>query len=1519
MDIQALSLAGAALVIGGSYINARYGIGTDIREIRHEKNGVKRLLENYSQLGESCTIYNVFSRADPTSDALWFEGQTWTYGQLKQEVDRLSSFLHEKGVQTGDFIGVFMSNSPEMVMAILALQKLGAVAALLNTNLRDDPLNHCLNVSNCSLVLSTPELSDALPCSLPHFSLNFVAFPNTPAPKNPGITLVTLPDLPTSPASLPTTKRSPKDLACLIYTSGTTGKPKACAIRNAQMIATGTMHPHDYAKPQKYFPLRTYSALPLFHGTCLFTGFCYVFGTGGCFILARKFSTSRFFKDVTESRATRILYVGELCRYLVNSPPSPYDRSHNCIVANGNGLRPEIWEKFKNRFAIPEIREFYRSTEGLGKFDNFGVGAWGAGRLAYGGPVRRWYENDTFIVKFDTQTELPYRDPKTGFCVKCELGEAGEVIGRVKDRGLLTEYLGNSSATEEKLIKDVFVKGDLFQKMGDLVIQDRDGWVYFHDRIGDTFRWKGENVSAGEVRDHVAALPGVEDVVVYGVALNGYDGKAGAAAITLLNSDETRFMATLYGSLRKTGLPVYAIPRLVRITKEIATGVTFKQAKGDFLKKSWVEGENGDLDALYWLNGKRFEKLTEDSWAVIVRGEAKLIMPRQIIPAGIAPDGLDNSTQITTLPTSKRKARKLGLNAKGQPIKRRALKACHICRSRKVRCDVVQHGVPCSNCQSGAIPCTVPETKHKNSLKIPGANVDHSHPRSHLHSSLPTTDVSNDASNPIDIFSPDIDDDSSRFSSPLSDEDESGNDMLHPLVSGKTRLGQPLSFDDIINSVGITGDLRASRIKSLSPPPMATAIDSEIAPRDFSDGFLPAYIQPLPTCMATEDIMHLWKKGATAIPEIDFRNELLRSYIEFVHPYMPLLDLHDFLRIVNKGTGENGRVSLLLFQAVMFAGVAFVDGSYLTAAGYPTRRSARRDFYLKTRALYDFDYESDGVIIVQSLLLMSFWLETHNGQKDTWHWIGAAISTANSIGLHCNPANSTTDVKTQKLWKRIWWSCLMRDRLASLGLRRIPRTKDDHDVPMLTLADFDIRPLAADNTIVPPRCKMIRDVEMQKDLALLCISQAKLSLCISHVLSTQYSVLIRDQGMVTNQDWRTRPSAVLLPRNLEQTDEVNSCDSELAGWVQSLPSQCIARDPTSEEIEGGASTVIVQRTLLHMLYYATLAALHRPQLQKHGKLQDDSRNKVHKASCEITRMAQSLHNRGLTGYLYNAGLTVLLPAIIIHLLALKSTNEAVRYKALQRFCQCMQVVEKLRENYMIIDCETQFLDAVIQKSSIDIDMHLVSPRAPIAEVFQPKRTVQSVSELVAAGHAARLTPPPENDEAQFSVPDYSTTVSSIGDEPFMLFSATNAFPSSTSDVFSSGNDDASRRSVRFINETKEAQRQHCGGEEFGGLIDTSTGFENEAEITPYEEWGGAALEDGFAMTGELGGFTTEADLMDYDGLAEGYNWALGSPNDKGQELGRKCSEERHSKTAKELNEDDMAMSFLMEWCEGNID
>jgi acyl-CoA synthetase (AMP-forming)/AMP-acid ligase II len=345
------------------------------------------------------------------------------------------------------------------------------------------------------------------------------SFSGIPSSNKPSILSVSLEDLPYPAKVAPAAKATLRDLSTLVFTSGSTGMPKACAIRNNHFVVVSTPLAMDMREPQKYLPLRTYSPLPLFHGTALFTGLGYCIGLSGTFCLGRKFSASRFWEEVTNSRATRILYVGELCRYLLAAPPSPYDRGHTCIVANGNGLRGEIWEKFRDRFGVPEIREFYRSTEGLARFDNFDMGAHGAGKLGFTGLIRRHVETDTFIVKVNPLTEEIYRDPRTGFCVKADFGEPGECIGRVRDRTTLTEYLYNSKATEDKLIHDVFAKGDCFQRMGDMVVRNPDGWVQFHDRLGDTFRWKGENVSAGEVRDQIAKLSGVQDVIVFGVKL----------------------------------------------------------------------------------------------------------------------------------------------------------------------------------------------------------------------------------------------------------------------------------------------------------------------------------------------------------------------------------------------------------------------------------------------------------------------------------------------------------------------------------------------------------------------------------------------------------------------------------------------------------------------------------------------------------------------------------------------------------------------------------------------------------------------------------------------------------------------------------------------------------------------------------------------------------------------------------------------------------------------------------------
>lgn len=625
-----VAIASALTFAAGAYLNAKLGISADINAIRNDRDWQKRLRQRIAQLGDSITLYKMLERLveedkSGALDALWFEQKSWTYSQLKDQVDRFATLLHGRGIKAGDSVAVFTTNSPEMVVTIYALSKLGAVAALINTNLRDDTFVHCLNVSHANLIVSTPDLSKFVCSDLPHIALSISSFDGVSAAPVEMITEVNLQQ--SSPSGLPAAKRTPSDLTALIYTSGTTGKPKACAIRNIMNLVTSNPLTLDVQNPSTYYPMRTYSALPLFHGTAYFTGLCYSLGNAGALCLRRKFSASQFWKDVHDSKATRVLYIGELCRYLLSTPASPYDRDHSCIVAAGNGLRGEIWERFKQRFNVPEIREFYRSTEGVAKYDNFGKGTCGAGKVGFSGPIRRFLEDDVFIVKYDPDTESPYRDPKTGFCVCAKLGEEGEAIGRVRDRRMLTEYLHNEEATEKKLMRDVFQKGDLFQRTGDLLVQESDGWVKFQDRVGDTFRWKGENVSAGEVRDHICRIPAVNDAVVYGVRLDCYDGQAGAAGITLQDHSSTAesgLMKTLYTELKKRGVPSYALPRLVRITEKVDTGVTFKQAKAALMNRGWNPQVDNHGDKLYWLNGSKYERLDEQSWSAIASGKARL-------------------------------------------------------------------------------------------------------------------------------------------------------------------------------------------------------------------------------------------------------------------------------------------------------------------------------------------------------------------------------------------------------------------------------------------------------------------------------------------------------------------------------------------------------------------------------------------------------------------------------------------------------------------------------------------------------------------------------------------------------------------------------------------------------------------------------------------------------------------------------------------------------------------------------
>lgn len=336
---------------------------------------------------------------------------------------------------------------------------------------------------------------------------------------------------------------------------------------------------------------------------------------------------------------------------------------------------------------------------------------------------------------------------------------------------------------------------------------------------------------------------------------------------------------------------------------------------------------------------------------------------------------------------------------------------------------------------------------------------------------------------------------------------------------------------------------------------------------------------------------------------------------------------------------------------------------------------------------------------------MTHWYEMPDDQKDTWHWMGVSLSLAHTIGLHRDPANSRMNSRRQKLWKRIWWSTYTRDRLIALGMRRPTRIKDeDCDVPMLTADDFDFKPFSPEVLQAMGDCEMTHNVEHQKDLADMFVQKAKLCLCISHVLVAQYSVLGHKFG------GSTETTMMLVPKkSMVGTCEVRKCDEELASWLGNLPETAHYHPSHSASLSRGEEVLHLHRSLLKLIYLTTSSALHRPQVLPatpfptvEAELQSLSRSKVRHAAIEITNIAQDLHVLDLTRFLPTSGVTVLLPAVIIHLLDIKSNDVGVRSASLHRFYQCMQILQRLREIYASADFATSFLEAAIRKAGIQI-------------------------------------------------------------------------------------------------------------------------------------------------------------------------------------------------------------------------
>ncbi|KAK6541864.1 hypothetical protein TWF694_007642 [Orbilia ellipsospora] len=658
---------------------------------------------------------------------------------------------------------------------------------------------------------------------------------------------------------------------------------------------------------------------------------------------------------------------------------------------------------------------------------------------------------------------------------------------------------------------------------------------------------------------------------------------------------------------------------------------------------------------------------------------------------------------VPAIAGTKRSAITAGMNANGRPIKRRASKACQCCRARKVRCNVVEHGAPCTNCRLDNVDCIITESKRRsNAADKPG--------KAKKKAQVVVQPVSPSSSS-HDDFHDDREEHIPTFTYPTQTLETIDENGMERRKSSVAQFASQATYNRMISQQPSPSTTTSSTSRPIRVP------SYEILTKD-----LPSYIKPTPTRMPPDDVDYLVKKGATSIPLETFRQELVDCYFSYVHPFMPLIEEADWRRTTSRSwegfdpaRHKDDRISLLLFQAVLFAGSAFVKMESLRAAGYTSRKSARKAFFQRTRMLYDFDWEQDRISLIQALLLMTYWYETPDDQKDTWHWMGVAISLSHTVGLHRSPVNSSLSPRRQKLWKRIWWSCFMRDRLVALGMRRPTRIKDeDCDVPMLTLEDFGLSAETDElaEVLFGGDLEEQRKRRRQRTLALLCIEKAKLCVLIGNVLTVQYSVL----NSVATKDGVIDTTKNLMLLHPKKTDvevcEVKLCDEQLNDWQRKLIPEAYWR-PASSLLEDMDPCILLHRNLLHMVYFTTVSALHRPQVlpsapapwparNRTPELQEISRKKVRHAAHEITRLAEELIEYDLVRYLPTVGVTVMLPAVIIHLLDVKSSSAVTRELSLQGFGLCMQVMQVLRDNYSAADFATHFLEAAVKKAGIQI-------------------------------------------------------------------------------------------------------------------------------------------------------------------------------------------------------------------------
>lgn len=533
------------------------------------------------------------------------------------------------GVKSGDIVAMDIPNCDVFVWTWFGLWAIGVKPAFINYNLTDKPLVHSIQTSTARVVLAHDSLRNKYSEEVVRELNREICFLNSEVLDEIERTV---------PKREPDECRSGQsmhNMGLLIYTSGTTGLPKPAVVSWAKAAIAPIFM-------SKWLPLKkesvVYTCMPLYHSSASMLGLLAALYAGSTLSLGARFHRKQFWEDCRATGATHIQYVGETLRYLLSSPPNPLDKAHKVRIAFGNGLRPDVWPKFKERFGVEQINEFYAATEGSGALWNVSRNSFSEGAVGTSGVIaEKLLGGNAKVLKMDEDMEAPIRDPKTGLCIQVNPGEPGELVFKLDEKKIkegFQGYFGNKQATSKKILRDVLVKGDAYFSTGDVLRKDSERRWFFCDRIGDTYRWKSENVSTAEVAEVLGKVEKIAEANVYGVQVPGHDGRAGCAALVLDDDHGAEIGDGLLRQLATVALkalPRYAVPIFLRVlSKETAEGNrtgTNKQQKHKFRNEGIdpeLVGQKGDT--LFWLppGQTQYVRFGAAEWKSLDAGQSKL-------------------------------------------------------------------------------------------------------------------------------------------------------------------------------------------------------------------------------------------------------------------------------------------------------------------------------------------------------------------------------------------------------------------------------------------------------------------------------------------------------------------------------------------------------------------------------------------------------------------------------------------------------------------------------------------------------------------------------------------------------------------------------------------------------------------------------------------------------------------------------------------------------------------------------